>query len=70
MHDTSSKAGTLRSLKNWVCWLLCLPPFVKNLSLRALVLTRSRQDLTLARHRRHLLLLQPGLRIVRRSPPR
>lgn len=70
MHDTSSKADKLRSLTNLFSWLLCLPPFVKNLSLRALVLTRSRQDLTLARRHRHLLLPQPGLRIVRRSPPR
>lgn len=59
-----------RLLENWFYWLLCLPPFVKNLSLRALVLKRPRQDPTLARRRRRLLLPQPGLKIVRRSPPR
>lgn len=72
MHDTNGKAGALRSLNIRFYWLLCLSfrPLSKKLSLRALALTRSRQDFTLARRRRHLLLSRPGLRIGRRSLPK
>lgn len=70
MHDTNSKASTLRSLNNCLYWLLCLSPFVKEIVVGALALTRSRQDFTLAHRRRHLLLPRPELRIGRRSPPR
>lgn len=66
-----SKAGTLRSRINRFYWFLCHSPFVNELVLESsLALTRSSQDLTLARRRRQLLLPRPELRIDRRSRPR